>query len=160
MPCLAWAACTFNLSPSFQTQSPPETKSDLTHWKSGNVTEVRRYCSVTIVAIVRLVYLIKTIANSASLTTNIANILIWTGVEINTSIICGQYKASFPAVLNTSSSVVLESLFVAIQFGHRKKRKKLDEGHSNTSSVPSLSPSHNQFHLRQAEATAQTYEHA
>ncbi|KAM0804383.1 hypothetical protein BDR22DRAFT_885642 [Usnea florida] len=43
---------------------------------------------VAIVAFVRLVYLIRSTANSAGLTTNIANILIWTGVETNMSIIC------------------------------------------------------------------------
>ena len=41
------------------------------------------------------------------------------------SIICGQYEAFLPAVLNTSSSVVLESLFVTIQCGHSKMRKQL-----------------------------------
>ena len=100
----------------FPSSHPPEkSKLALTQWKRGTFTEACRNCSVTIIAIVRLVYLIKTIANSTSLTTNLANILIWTGVEVNVSIICGQYKASLPAVLKTSSSVVLESLFVAIQ---------------------------------------------
>ena len=115
----------------------------LTQWKRGIFTEACRNCSVTIVGIVRLVYLIKTVANSASLTTNLADILIWTGVEVNVSIICGQYKASLPAALKTSSSVVLESLFLAIQCGHPKRRKKLANIKAILSSLaclPSLRP--------------------
>lgn len=47
--------------------------------------------SVTIVAFVRLGYLIKADVGPANATTNMSNILIWTGVEVNVSLVCGQY---------------------------------------------------------------------
>lgn len=47
--------------------------------------------SVTIVAFVRLVYLIKADAEPANVAINLCNILIWTGVEVNMSLVCGQY---------------------------------------------------------------------
>ena len=52
--------------------------------------------SVTIGASVRLYYVIKIDAsNWTSLFSRIVNILIWTSVEVNMSIICGQYMAFF-----------------------------------------------------------------
>ena len=50
--------------------------------------------SVPIVAFVRLVYLIKLDVKSTNVVVNIANVLILTSVEVNMSIICGQYNYS------------------------------------------------------------------
>lgn len=55
-------------------------------------------CSVTIVAFVRLVYCIKFKADAgpANVTTYLSNVLIWTGVEVNMSLVCGQYTSPHP----------------------------------------------------------------
>ena len=74
----------------------------LQHWSTlttlssdfGVLTEFCIFCSVTIVAFVRLVYLVKANAESDKATTNLSNIVIWTGVEVNMSLVCGQYKPS------------------------------------------------------------------
>ena len=58
------------------------------------LTELCISCSVTVVAFVRLVYLTKANPESANVTTNLSNIVIWTGVEVNMSLVCGQYKHS------------------------------------------------------------------
>ena len=46
--------------------------------------------SVTIVSVIRLVYLIKLSRASEDTTRNFTEIIIWTNVEVNISIICGQ----------------------------------------------------------------------
>ena len=46
--------------------------------------------SVTITSIVRLIYLIKGYASMYAAEDDYSDILIWTNVEANTSIICGQ----------------------------------------------------------------------
>ncbi len=46
--------------------------------------------SVTVVSVVRLTYLIGRTTNIDVLLVNFANILIWTSVEVNVAIICGQ----------------------------------------------------------------------
>ncbi|KAF6237360.1 hypothetical protein HO173_004250 [Letharia columbiana] len=53
---------------------------------------------VTIVAIVRLVYLIKADAEPADVTINLSNILIWTGVEVNMSVVCACLPSLRPIV--------------------------------------------------------------
>lgn len=54
------------------------------------------FCSVTIAAaFVRLVYLVKANAESDKGITNLSNIVIWTGVEVNMSLVCGQYEPFF-----------------------------------------------------------------
>ena len=45
--------------------------------------------SVTIVAVVRTIYLTKADAASANVPIDLSNILIWTAVEVNMSIVCG-----------------------------------------------------------------------
>ena len=52
--------------------------------------------SVTFVSIVRLTYLVKD-RSTADFTFVYANIFIWTSVEANVSIICGQYIIVFSA---------------------------------------------------------------
>ncbi len=47
--------------------------------------------SVTIVSIVRLVYVITTVNfGEADTTGNIENTVIWSAVEVNTAVLCGQ----------------------------------------------------------------------
>ena len=45
--------------------------------------------SVTIISVIRLVYLIKLTRDFNDVTRTGTDILIWTSVEVNTSIICG-----------------------------------------------------------------------
>ena len=119
-----------------------------------SVTVTCTYCSVTIAAFVRLVYYIKADIESAELVTNIASILIWTGVEVNMSIVCGQYKPFSSALLTTS--------VVCAQHECWNKKRKLAniKAVSVAVSVVFLSRSHDNNHLRQIQTTAQTQEHA
>lgn len=53
--------------------------------------------SVVIVSIVRFTFLIKENYAAADRTIDYVNVFIWTSVEANISIICGQYKTAFSA---------------------------------------------------------------
>ncbi len=67
--------------------------------------------SVTIVSVVRLVYL--TTLSEVDLTVDIANTIIWTCVEVNISMICGQYNLLSPvsqSVTKLTISISMSSL--------------------------------------------------
>lgn len=55
----------------------------------GFRTDTRFGYSVTIVSMIRLVYLIK-LSRAPDVTRNYTDIIIWMSVEVNISIICGQ----------------------------------------------------------------------
>ncbi len=66
------------------------------------------YCqpSVTIVSIIRLAYLVKEYRYDYLLWVEYADIFIWTGVEANVSIICGQSTTAFPVLSHGRDNVI------------------------------------------------------
>ena len=88
--------------------------------------------SVTVVSIVRLTYLIKDLPPDFS-TFDFASIYIWTSVEANVSIICGQYMTAFSVRSCPKRRSANIRVFVV------------------TSSMPSLSRTHTTIHLRETQ---------
>ena len=58
--------------------------------KTGVLANKHSVISVTVVSVVRLTYLIRGTRFSHDSTVNFANIFIWTSIEVNVAIICGQ----------------------------------------------------------------------
>ena len=95
--------------------------------------------SVTIVSIVRLTYVVKDLSHDSldllkSDAINCPSIFIWTSVEANVSIICGQYMTAFSV-------------------GSCPERKSANiTAFAVTSSMPSLSRTHTIIHLHKTRA--------
>lgn len=88
-------------------------------------------CSVTIVAFVRLVYCIKFKADAgpANVTTYLSNVLIWTGVEVNMSLVCACLPSLRPIATSISETFCLSTAQVQ---AHVQEALKITRGHAKT----------------------------
>lgn len=97
--------------------------------------------SVTVVSIVRLTYIIKNV--SPILGTLVSpDIFIWTSVEANVSIICGQYMTPLPVRSCPERRSANIRVFAV------------------TISMPSLPRTHTTIHLREAQAATQAQKYS
>ena len=98
--------------------------------------------SVTVASIVRFIYLCETNPPPVNFTLAYTKFFIWTNIEVNISIICGQYMKAVP----TQSYETMKSAKIWI-FG-------------TATSMPALPPPYTIVHLRADSTTTKTREYS